>query len=179
MNRTRLTREVNEIKNKFTNLFIQSLGDWYVIKVYATSDHIADRFLDRSTSLKNDLKTFSEIVYSLANHYSCNLLYFLKEYEEIHRVVLHRKVNGKTFAVPVTVKKLPPMEEGGKAAIVITLRTVIPEYTERMPTKNILIDYKYPKITFEYDGFRRVLSRLCRLVQSPECPDALKVLRVK
>jgi hypothetical protein len=170
---------MNDIRLAVLNLLRDSLGEWYNIHVFATSDHVADRFLDRSQSIKKDLAIVKEMLVSLANHYPCKLLYFVRDNYENQFVVLHRKINGRTFAVPVTVKKFPPMEEGGKEMIRVTIRTVIPDYVSALPAENILIDYKYPKITFEYDGYRRVLSRLARLVQSVECPPALRVLRTK
>lgn len=179
MNRTRLTREVNDIRLSTLRLLQESLGDWYDIRVFASSDHVADRLIDRSQSLKTNLKIVSDILASMANHYSCNLLYFLHDNNDLHRIVLYRKIDGKTFAVPITAKRMPPLEEGGKSLLQVVIRTVIPEYALRPSDKKIHIDYKYPKITFEYDGFRRVLSRLTKLVQSENCPSALKVLRVK
>ena len=179
MNRTRLTKEMNDIRITTMQLLKESLGEWYTIQIHSSSDHVADRFLDRSQSVKKDLATVKEMMVSLANHYPCQLLYFVRDTYEIKRVVLYRKINGKTFAVPITVKKFPAMEPGGKEMIRVTIRTVIPDYIATLPDESIHINYKYPKITFEYDGYRRVLSRLARLVQSVECPPALRVLRTK
>lgn len=55
MNRTRLMYLVNSVRKEVSEAFTSALGDWYTIKVAATADHIADRFKDRSVSIKKDI----------------------------------------------------------------------------------------------------------------------------
>lgn len=177
MNRYRLIKEVHYIARNLTQLMNETLGDWYDVKVNATNDHVADRLLDRSQSVKKDLKLISDMTESLARHYACNLLSLVHGKEGSQRIVLYRKINGKTFAIPVTAVIKQPINEGDKPFMLIVIRTFIPEYDASIPDSSIKIDYVYPKIRFEYDGYRRVVSKLTRLIQSPTCPKALTVLR--
>lgn len=178
MNRYRLTREINSIRTKLSNLLNEALGEWYTIKVYASADHVADRLIDRATSIKKDLVLVSEIIESFGKHYSCNLLGVLSKSESMERIVLFRRVNGKRFAVAITAQMSRNTENSEKPEISVAIRTVMPDYGNIKKTHEIAVDYKYPKIHFEYDGFRRCVSRLTRLIQSPDCPAMLKVLRV-
>jgi len=174
----RLKREIREIAKDLRTSLTSSLGDWYNVNVYATNDHIADRLVDRSDSVSEGMRHIKEILESLGKHYACNLLHFaLKSSKmELQTIIVYRKVKGKTFAIPLTAKVLPGTETE-KPCLVVSIRTVIPEYLTLAGKNTIHVNYQYPKIAFEYDGFRRVLSRLTRLIQSDDCPDALKVLR--
>jgi len=95
----------------------------------------------------------------------------------MQNVVVYRKVNHKIFAVPITIQMFE--DEFKDRLINITIRTMHPEYDAPVLAKNqtIHVNYMRPKIEFEYDGSRRVMSRLDKLVVSDDCPDALKVLR--
>lgn len=177
MNRTRLTYLINGVRKEVNAAFERSLGEWFTVKVSATTDHIADRLMDRSASVKKGLDLYSEIMLSLANHYSCRVLYYAEKArnDKPQWLVAYRRVNGKVFACAFTVQVFE--NEGQLPTIAIRLRTVIPEY-EQVNRKNaILVDYKAPKINFEYDGYRRVLSRLERLIASKDCPPQLHMLK--
>lgn len=173
----RLKREIRDIRQNLKNLLTSSLGEWYNVSVYATNDHVADRLLDRSESVEKGLNTMKEILDSLGRHYSCNLLHYaLKSGNmDLQTIIVYRKIKGRTFAIPLTAKVM--RGEVGKPTLVVSIRTVIPEYVTLEGKNSIHINYEYPKIVFEYDGYRRVLSRLTRLMQSEECPEALRVLR--
>ena len=178
MNRTRLMYLVNSVRKEVSEAFTSALGDWYTIKVAATADHIADRFKDRSVSIKKDIETYRDIMMSLANHYSCYVLtYAVKaKTEGTQEVIVYRRVNGKIFACPITVQMF--FNEGEeKPVIAIRLRTVIPEYVSLSNRKTIQVNYVPPKINFEYDGYRRVMSRLDRLIASKDCPPQLWMLK--
>lgn len=174
----RLKREIRDIAGDLRTLLISSLGDWYNVNVYATNDHIADRLMDRTDSVEKGLGHIKEILESLGKHYACNLLHFARKSSkmELQTIIVYRKIKGKTFAIPLTAKVLPG-NEIDKPCLVVSIRTVIPEYVTLAGKNSIHVDYQYPKIAFEYDGYRRVLSRLTRLIQSDDCPDALRVLR--
>lgn len=178
MNRTRLTYLINTLRKEMNEAFTRSLGDWYIVKISATADHIADRFKDRSASVKKDLELYRELMLSLANHYSCRVLHYAelaRTKGKMQEVVAYRRVNGKIFACAFTVQYF----EGEKPTIAIKLRTVIPEYDSNLGDRNsILVNYVPPKIQFEYDGYRRVMSRLDRLIASKDCPPQLRMLKI-
>lgn len=152
------------------------MGDFYTVKVSATRDHIADRFIDRSASIKKDFELYREILQSLAKHYSCNVLYHAVQTKGggARELIAYRRVNGKVFACVCTVQ----LFEEEKPVIALRLRTVIPEYEANINARNAInVNYVPPKIKFEYDGYRRVMSRLDRLIASPDCPPQLRMLK--
>lgn len=181
MNRTRLMYLVNQARKESEVLLRERLGEWYRVIVKSKSDHIADRIMDRSQSLKKCLDTTTSMMIDVSKYFACTILFYADKSRsnggEMINVILYRKIQGKTFAIPTTIRFYEG-EEGEKPLIGVVFRTVIPEYELSLNVRNnINVEYKRPKIVFEYDGYRRRLSRLERLIQSPECPDALKVLR--
>lgn len=48
---------INNLRREVNQNFSKALSDWYVTKVSMTTDHIADRFLDRSASVKKTLRS--------------------------------------------------------------------------------------------------------------------------
>lgn len=167
---------INDVRKEINDLFNIVLGDFYTIKVSATRDHIADRFIDRSASIKKDFELYRDILISLAKHYSCNVLHHaVKTKDGAQELIAYRRVNGKVFACVCTVQLFDGEE---KPVIALRLRTVIPEYEANINTRNAInVNYVPPKIKFEYDGYRRVISRLDRLIASPDCPPQLRMLK--
>ncbi|UIW12483.1 MAG: hypothetical protein [Enterobacter phage ENC20] len=174
---------INNLRREVNQNFSKALSDWYVTKVSMTTDHIADRFLDRSASVKKDFAIYSEILNSLAKHYSCNVLYYAvkAKNEGMQEVIAYRRINGKVFACAFTVQMFENMDDSvahEKPVIAVRFRTVIPEYTLSLNTRNAIhVNYIAPKIKFEYDGYRRVMSRLDRLIASKDCPPQLYMLK--
>lgn len=167
---------INDVRKEVNDLFNMVLGDFYTVKVSATRDHIADRFIDRSASIKKDFELYREILHSLAKHYSCNVLYNAVQTKGggARELIAYRRVNGKVFACVCTVQ----LFEEEKPVIALRLRTVIPEYEANINARNAInVNYVPPKIKFEYDGYRRVMSRLDRLIASPDCPPQLRMLK--
>ncbi|AIK68125.1 hypothetical protein CPTMiller_00189 [Citrobacter phage Miller] len=176
MNRTRLMSRINDVRKEINDLFNIVLGDFYTVKVSATRDHIADRFIDRSSSIKKDFELYRDILISLAKHYSCNVLYHAVQTKGggARELIAYRRVNGKVFACVCTVQ----LFEEEKPVIALRLRTVIPEYEANINARNAInVNYVPPKIKFEYDDYRRVMSRLDRLIASPDCPPQLRMLK--
>ena len=167
---------INDVRKEINDLFNIVLGEFYTVKVSATRDHIADRFFDRSASIKKDFDLYREILVSLAKHYSCNVLHHAIKTKGggSQEIIAYRRVNGKVFACVCTVQ----MFEGEKPVIALRLRTVIPEFEANLSTRNAIhVNYVPPKIKFEYDGYRRVMSRLDRLIASSDCPPQLRMLK--
>lgn len=167
---------INDVRKEVNDLFNMVLGDFYTVKVSATRDHIADRFIDRSASIKKDFELYREILHSLAKHYSCNVLYHAVQTKGggARELIAYRRVNGKVFACVCTVQ----LFEEEKPVIALRLRTVIPEYEANINARNAInVNYVPPKIKFEYDGYRRVMSRMDRLIASPDCPPQLRMLK--
>ncbi|AAX78717.1 protein of unknown function [Pseudotevenvirus RB43] len=167
---------INDVRKEVNDLFNMVLGDFYTVKVSATRDHIADRFIDRSASIKKDFELYRDILHSLAKHYSCNVLYHAVQTKGggARELIAYRRVNGKVFACVCTVQ----LFEEEKPVIALRLRTVIPEYEANINARNAInVNYVPPKIKFEYDGYRRVMSRLDRLIASPDCPPQLRMLK--
>jgi hypothetical protein len=168
---------INDVRKEINDLFNIVLGDFYTVKVSATRDHIADRFIDRSSSIKKDFELYRDILISLAKHYSCNVLHHAVKTKGggAQELIAYRRVNGKVFACVCTVQLFDGEE---KPVIALRLRTVIPEYEANINTRNAInVNYVPPKIKFEYDGYRRVMSRLDRLIASPDCPPQLRMLK--
>lgn len=179
LNKYRLRNIINDLRTKMGAELLNNLKmTGYYIKVSATHNHIADRVIDRSTNHIKTVKTVEDMMMSLCNYYSCTLLHYAQKSltEGMQNVVVYQKINGKFFAVPITVIMY---DNADSKNITVTIRTVIPDYDKPILARSqkILVDYKPPKIEFEYDGYRRVMSWLDRLIASPKCPDALKVLR--
>ena len=131
----------------------------------------------RSASIKKDFELYRDILISLAKHYSCNVLHHVVKTKGggTQELIAYRLVNGKVFACVCTVQLFDGEE---KPVIALRLRTVIPEYEANINTRNAInVNYVPPKIKFEYDGYRRVMSRLDRLIASPDCPPQLRMLK--
>lgn len=176
MNRTRMMYLINQARKEAENILKDRLGEWHRILVKAKSDHMADRIGDRSDSIKASLNIASEMMFEFCSYHACTILHYAvkaKESSEMQNVIIYRKVGGKTFAIPVTIRYYEDEEE--KDLIAVVFRSVIPEYELSLNTRNsVHLNHKAPKITFEYNGYRRQLSRLERLVTSPNCPEPLR-----
>lgn len=181
MNRSRLMREVNDMRLALGKTLTEALGDWYIVKVTASNQHVADRILDRATTPEKGLSQVKQMLDELGKYYPCSILHFAQKSrtEGLQNVIAYKRVSpAQIFAIALTTKIIDAPEQE-KPVMVVTLRTVVTDYTSSLKDKNTInVAYKAPKIAFEYDGFRRTLSRLTRLVQSDECPDSLKVLRM-
>lgn len=179
MNNARLRNMISDLCKSVNTIFRNNLDEWFHVKVSMTTNHIADRFKDRSASVAKDFQAYSEILTSLAKHYSCNVLYYAEKArtERTQEIVAYRRINGKVFACAFTVQMFEG-ENGDKPTVAIRFRTVVPEYTANLNTRNTIhVNYVPPKIKFEYDGYRRVLSRLDRLIASADCPPQLRMLK--
>lgn len=179
LNKYRLRNIINDMRLEMSRILYRTL-EGYAFKINATTDHIADRILDRTTHHTKAINTVNEILISMCEFHACNILHYAqKSFNEgkMQNVVVYRKVNHKIFAIPITIQMFE--DEFKDRLINITIRTMHPEYDAPVLAKNqtIHVNYMRPKIEFEYDGFRRVMSRLDKLVVSDDCPEALKVLR--
>lgn len=179
LNKYRLRNIINDMKLSMCRVLYRNL-EGYAFKVHATSDHIADRIMDRTTHHTKAINTVNDMLTSMCEFHSCNILYYAhKSLNEgkMQNVVVYRMVNHKIFAVPITIQMLE--DESKNRLINVVVRTMHPDYDLPVLKNNqsIKADYTPPKIEFEYDGFRRVMSRLDRLIVSDDCPEALKVLR--
>lgn len=181
MNRSRLISEASDIRALLSSHLTERLGDWYDVRVYMEKRHFADRMLDRSNCIKKDLVIVKDIAEGLGKYYACNILHHaLKSSEfDIQSIIAYQKHDIRNFALVLTARIVNHLDLE-KPQLQVSIRTVIPEYSVLLlqSRNTILVDYKAPKIVFEYDGYKRKLSRLTNLVQSSECPDALRVLRI-
>ncbi|QDH49036.1 hypothetical protein PHYNN_246 [Pantoea phage Phynn] len=180
MNRHRIMREINDLRHETAKILTDALGEWYNVRVWASNAHVADRILDRFSTPEKGMKMLRESMIELSTYYPSYLLtYALKSKEQgLQELIAYKRIDAvTTCAFPLTIKIVNDPQYD-KPGIVITMRTVIPDYTASLADRNSLeINYQHPKIVFEYDGYRRVLSRLTRMITSEECPPALQVLR--
>ncbi|QFR55780.1 hypothetical protein JC221_134 [Yersinia phage JC221] len=183
LTRYRLATILNDTRKDVTVAMNKALADFgYDVTFNFNSYHLADRIIDRSHNHEKTVKLVCEMVTSLAKHYMCNVLFFAEKSKadggKSHNVILYRTINRKVTAIPAQIRMYWD-EETQKHYLMITCRTFMDNYDLDIAGKHkINVDYKYPKINFEYNGYRRVMSRLDRLISSPECPDGLKMLRV-
>ncbi|QPI17880.1 hypothetical protein POP12_088 [Pectobacterium phage POP12] len=183
MNRYRLASIINDLRLETSKRFNISLGEHgYIVRVNASNYHVADRILDRGNGKPEKIvKILGEMMNSLADHYPCEFLHHARkniDKETYNDLILTRKIDGKVFAVCCTMRM--ELLESGKYDVLLTIRTVITDYVRTVMEKDsIEINFVAPKIHFEYNGYRRCLSRLTKMIESLDCPESLKVLRFR
>lgn len=165
MNKYKIRKELRAIGNvteERINKVLEPFGLKFRVNI---TEHVADRLMDRSSSVVRDIRNINYIMQQLTENNICNLMYYANNTHRLLVYKLYKKLANECFALGTTLF----VED---SVIKFTVRTFMPDFkTNNLSSKDRIQIKEALKKVFN------VNSDLQKMIYSDACPDELKYLR--
>lgn len=165
MNKYKIRKELRAIANlteERINKVLEPFGLKFRVNI---TEHVADRLMDRSSSVVRDIRNINYIMQQLTENNICNLMHYANNTHRLLVYTLYKKIAHECFALGTTLY----VED---SVIKFTIRTFMPDFRTMNLSSKERLQIKEPvKKVFN------VNSPVQRMIYSDSCPEELKYLR--